>query len=250
MVWAFLVCRCKVFGDTLKTQQVKCHTFFLCYAYKKKNTMERIKKQVQNAIHLYECQKILALQQQLYELYTNFNQRGGGKFIIDYPDKDQLAECFTLMLKFDWINDPDIRKVWAENGFYCIITYMNKHQNSAMDLAIGAFNLFLHLCIAREYLKPKVSQVLNKAVMLGNPIFKDMYIHNSADYLLDQFMYLAARMLQPLMKIHENILLPEYKRIYDDILQNKTIEEYNKPNAIISKASFIAHVIGSILEDM
>ena len=86
--------------------------------------------------------------------------------------------------------------------------------------------------------------------MLGNPIFKDMYIHNSADYLLDQFMYLAARMLQPLMKIHENILLPEYKRIYDDILQNKTIEEYNKPNAIISKASFIAHVIGSILEDM
>lgn len=212
--------------------------------------MERIKKQVQNAIHLYELQKIPALQQQLYELYTNFNQRGGGKFIIDYPDKDQLAECFTLMLKFDWINDPDIREVWAENGFYCIITYMNKHHKSAMDLAIGAFDLFLHLCIAREHLKPKVSQVLNKAVMLGNPIFKDMYIQNSADYLLDQFIYLAARMLQPLMIVHKNILIPEYKRIYDNILQNKAIEENNKPDAITAKASFIAQIIGSVLEDM
>lgn len=39
MVWAFLVCRCRVFGDTLKTQQVKYHTFFLWYGYKKNNIM-------------------------------------------------------------------------------------------------------------------------------------------------------------------------------------------------------------------
>lgn len=212
--------------------------------------MEKIKEQVQNAIHLYECQNIPDLQQQLYELYTNFNQRGGGKLIIDYPDKDQLTECFTLMLKFDWINNPDICEVWAENGFYCIINYMNKQQKSAMDLTIGALDLFLHLCVAREYLKPKVSQILNKAVMYGNPVFKDTYIHNSADYLLDQFMYLAARMLQSLMKVHENILLPKYKRIYDNILQNKAIEECCEPNAIMKKATFIAHVIGSVLEDM
>ena len=73
--------------------------------------MEIIKRQVQNAIHLYERQNILALQQQLYKLYSNFNQIGGGKLIINYPNKDQLAECFTMMLKFDWMNDNDVREV-------------------------------------------------------------------------------------------------------------------------------------------
>lgn len=44
MVWAFLVCRCRVFGDALKTQQVKYHTFFLWYGYKKKKNMQSIIK--------------------------------------------------------------------------------------------------------------------------------------------------------------------------------------------------------------
>lgn len=174
--------------------------------------MERIKRQVQNAIQLYERQDITALQQQLYELYSNFNQIGGGKLIINYPNKDQLAECFTMMLRFDWINDNDIREVWAENGFYCIIEYLNKQANTPIDTAVGALNLFLHLCVARKDLKPKVQEVLNKAVMLMNPVFKDHYINNSADYLIDQFLYLSAKMIQPLMKIHGDILQGSYKR--------------------------------------
>ena len=231
------------------TQQ-ESTTLSFCGMATKREIMERVKQQVQNALQLYEKQNIPALQQQLYELYLNFNQKGGGKFITDYPAKEQLAECFTMMLRFDWMNDNEIREVWAENGFYCIIKYLNKQNNSPIDAAVGALNLFIRLCVAREDLKPKVSQVLNKAVMLGNPIFKDMYIHNSADYLLDQFMYLAARMLQPLMIVHKNILIPEYKRIFDNTLQNKAIEKNNKPDAIIAKASFIAQIIGSILEDM
>lgn len=38
MVWAFLVCRCRVFGDTLKTQQVKFTPFF-CGMTTKSTTM-------------------------------------------------------------------------------------------------------------------------------------------------------------------------------------------------------------------
>lgn len=212
--------------------------------------MEKIKRQVQNAIHLYECQNIPALQQQLYELYSNFNQIGGGKLIVNYPNKDQLAECFTMMLRFDWMNDNDIREVWAENGFYCIIEYLNKQANSHIDKAVGALDLFLHLCVAREDLKPKVQQVLNKAVVLMNPIFKDHYINNSADYLIDQFLYLSAKMIQPLMKIHGNILQENYKKEYDNILLNMDIEQYCTPNSIIEKASFIAAVIGAVLDDM
>lgn len=212
--------------------------------------MERIKRQVQSAIHLYECQNIPALQQQLYELYSNFNQIGGGKLIVNYPNKDQLAECFTMMLQFDWLNDNDIREIWAENGFYCIVEYLNKQANYPTDKAVGAFDLFLHLCVAREYLKPKVQQVLNKAVMLMNPIFKDHYINNSADYLVDQFLYLSAKMIQPLVKMHGNILQGNYKKEYDNILSNRDIEQCCNPNSIIEKASFIANVIGSLLEDM
>lgn len=117
--------------------------------------MERIKRQVQNAIHLYERQDIPALQQQLYELYSNFNQIGGGKLIINYPNKDQLAECFTMMLRFDWMNDNDIREVWAESGFYCIIEYMNKQANTPIDMAVGALNLFCIYVWRESTLNPK-----------------------------------------------------------------------------------------------
>lgn len=208
------------------------------------------KKQVQKAIHLYECQNIPALQQQLYELYSNFNQIGGGKLIVNYPNKDQLAECFTMMLRFDWMNDNDIREVWAENGFYCIIEYLNRQASSPIDKVVGALNLFLHLCVAREHLRPKVQAILNKAVMLMNPIFKDHYINNSADYLIDQFLYLSAVMIQPMMKMQGNILQGNYKKEYDNILLNRDIEQCCKPNSIIEKASFVADVIGSVLEDM
>ena len=155
-----------------------------------------------------------------------------------------------MMLRFDWMNYNDIREVWAENGFYCIIEYLNKQANSPIDKAVGALNLFLHLCVAREHLKPKVQEVLNKAVILMNPIFKDHYINNNADYLIDQFLYLSAKMIQPLMKIHNNILQENYKKEYDNILLNMDIEQRCTPNSIIEKASFIASVIGTVLEDM
>ncbi len=212
--------------------------------------MEKIKRQVQNALHLYECPNIPALQQQLYELYSNFNQIGGGKLIINYPNKDELAECFTLMLRFDWMYDNDIREVWAENGFYCIIEYLTKQANSLIDASAGSLDLFLHLCVARGNLKPKVQEVLNKAVMLMHPLFKDHYINNSADYLIDQFLYLSATMIRPLMKIHGDILQGEEKKIYDRILRNREIEQLCTPDSILEKASFISSVIGYVLENM
>lgn len=83
--------------------------------------MEKIKRQVKNALHYYNEGNTDALQQQLYELYSNFNIVDSGKYTLNYHNKDELAECFTLMLKYDWINGSDIREVCAEDGFYCII---------------------------------------------------------------------------------------------------------------------------------
>lgn len=57
-------------------------------------------------------------------------------------------------------------------------------------------------------------------------------------------------MVQPLMKIHGDILQGSYKKKYDNILLNRDIEQCCKPNSIIEKASFIAAVIGTVLEDI
>ena len=57
-------------------------------------------------------------------------------------------------------------------------------------------------------------------------------------------------MIQPLMKIHGDILQGSYKKEYDNILLNRDIEQCCKPNSIIEKASFITNVIGSVLIEM
>jgi hypothetical protein len=62
----------------------------------------------------------------------NFNQRGSGSLIIDFPNKIKLGECFVLMLQYDWTGDKEIREVWAENAFFCIIDdYIRKLETPA-----------------------------------------------------------------------------------------------------------------------
>ena len=107
--------------------------------------MEKVKQQVNNVLRAYNERNTSVLQQQLYELYLNFNKAGGGKYIVSYPNKDELAECFTLMLRFDWINDTDIREVWAENGFYCIIEYITGLPITPFERATAGLDLFIHL---------------------------------------------------------------------------------------------------------
>lgn len=212
--------------------------------------MNEIKKQVQNVLHFYSVENISALQQHLYVLYLNFNKVGGGKYIINYPNKDELAECFTLMLKYDWINDNDIREVWAENGFYCIIEYLTVQANTPIDKATAGLDLFILLCEAREFIKPKIQNILNKAVILRNPIFQDHYINNNADCLINQILYLSAKLTGPLLSINQNILQDNYKIIYNTILSNEDVEKQSSPYHILEKAKFISTVIGSILNDM
>lgn len=212
--------------------------------------MERIKKQVQNAIHLYQVQNIPALQQQLYELYLNFNKFGGGKYILSYPNKDELGECFTLMLRYDWIKDDEIREVWAENGFYCIIEYITTQANTPLEKATAGLDLFIHLWEARELLKPKIQNILNKAVVLRNPIFQDHFIYNNANRLIEQFLYLSAMFVKPLLLVNPNFLSNNYRKIYNEIISNTQIETQSSPHHIFEKAKFISRVIEAVLTDM
>ncbi len=212
--------------------------------------MEKIKRQVNNALHYYNEKNTYALQQQLYELYLNFNRVGGGKYIINYPNKDELAECFTMMLRYDWINDRDIREVWAENGFYCIIEYITEHARTPLEKATAGLDLFIHLCEAKDALNTKIQSILNRAIVLRNPIFQDHYLNNNACYLIDQFLYLSAKLARPLLLINQDFLSNNYRNEFNRILANESIEKQSSPYHILEKAKFISAVIEAVLKDM
>lgn len=211
-------------------------------------TTGEIMLQVQNAIRLYEQNKIPALQQQLYELYMNFNKPGNGYLITTYPQKEQLAECFTMMHRFDWTQDSDIREVWAENGFYCLIEYIT-HIYSQDDLIIGGFDLFLHLYYCKESLKYKIDQILFKASLLNEPTFDDIDYTNEAEYLIEQFLFLSAQIIRPIVIKNNKILTDDIKTYYYSLLSREDLYTLS-PTKILSKAKFISRIIGSILNDM
>ena len=88
------------------------------------SSSESLKSQVDTAIHLFERGNIPVLQQKLFEIYSGMNKPGGGIQIVNFDQKDKLGEIFTLCLRFDWMDDSDIREVWAEDGFCLTLAVM------------------------------------------------------------------------------------------------------------------------------
>lgn len=209
---------------------------------------QKLKIQVGKAINLYESNDVVALQQQLYEIYLNFNKPGGGKEIVNYPQKEQLGECFTLMIRFDWTKDTDILEVWAENGLYCIIDFINNiHTNQ--EQVIGAFDLFLHIYYGKRYLINKIDNLLVKAKVKNNINFNSEDYKLGAEYVIDQLFFLSAQIIKPLVLSQKEILRGDALLSFQKILDRK--EFYTiRPEVMFQKAQFIAQVIESILNDM
>ena len=207
-----------------------------------------IKPMVDSSINAFENGNIALLQNELFQLVSNFNKPGSGKLITGFAEKDRLAECFTLCLQYDWMNDSDIREVWAENGFYCIVDYLASHWNNKQDLIAASLNLFLLLHYGKESLKPKINDILRKAKMVGNPIFSNDDYRNDAEYLIREFQFFAATLLSPIAKTH-NIFSASVKPAFE---RAKTDFEFASvsPVDIMQKMKFIASVIESILNDM
>ena len=131
-----------------------------------------IKPMVDSSINAFENGNIALLQNELFQLVSNFNKPGCGKLITGFAEKDRLAECFTLCLQYDWMNDSDIREVWAENGFYCIVDYLTSHWNNKQDLIAASLNLFLLLHQGKESLKPKIKLRLCVTVIKEKELIK------------------------------------------------------------------------------
>ena len=207
-----------------------------------------IKPMVDASIRAFESGNVALLQHELFLLVSNFNKPGSGRLITDFDEKDRLAECFTLCLQYDWMNDSDIREVWAENGFYCIADYLSTHWNNKQDLLAGSLDFFLLLHYGRNSIRPKIANILQKAKVVGNPIFSTEDYIGGAEYLIREFMFFTATLVSPIARSH-NIFTPDVKPAYDYAKSDFVFADIS-PIAIINKIKFIASVIESILNDM
>lgn len=199
---------------------------------------------------------IRALQDALYELYTFFNKPGGGKLITSFPNKHKLGECFTFMLEYDWMNDPDIREVWAEDGFYCFVNMIATEENATqMTQTEHMLSMLILLHLGGKSLKPKIQDILNKSEYRPESLFFDAEDYsNGAEYVIEQFAFLSAMgarslIMQTPQIIHFfSIKYPGFKKFFEDTLGHEEFFQLD-PTKVFGKAKFISSVIESILKD-
>ena len=221
----------------------------------KLNPQTSIDTLVNECLQLETKGNIDKLQDSLYRLYTFFNRPGGGQLIINYPRKDNLALCFAFMLHYDWIHDSDIREVWAEDGFYCIIEHI-EHQPHGMQGQIEAMIiLFVLLCVGRKSLKPKAQNIISRAKFdSANRVFHEDDFIKGSDNVIDQFSLLAVsgvRGMGPQGAAVMSKICEKYNgyQFFQDTISRRDLMKYDVMD-VMNKAKFISRIIGSILTDM
>lgn len=157
---------------------------------------ESLKPYVDKAISTFETGNIAQLQNDLFQFASLLNKPGSGKLITGFPQKDRLCEVFNLCLLYDWMNDSDIREVWAENAFYCIAEYF-KVAKTNQDYFAAALDLFLTCSYGRDSLKTKFDDVLYKARIHPRHciIFTQEEYNGGADYLIREFAFFSATII-------------------------------------------------------
>lgn len=222
--------------------------------YSTPNNLPQMEYFVKQSIHYESKGSIIELKNSLFQLFRLISKPGTGKNILHYKDKDELALCFAFMLQYDWIQDPDIREVWAENGFYCIISYWHQASNAPYAMLI----LFILLCVGRESLKPKVQDILNTSRVYGPRFhFNTEDYRLGAQHVIDQFARFAVMGIK-YSYLYDDFhktekLLAKYNGIqyFTEILKRKDLEKYDlmEYDDVIFKADVVKDNIGSILMD-
>lgn len=198
--------------------------------------------------------QVAELQNCLFQLYSQFNKPGAGEKITNYPEKENLALCFAFMLHYDWEHDSDIREVWAENGFYCIMEHIDNQQYGEQGQAEAMIILFTLLCVGRDSLKPKIQDILNKAEIQCNPIFHNDDYRIGAQNVIDQISLLAISGIRAMGASAIPVMSKIVSRYNGASFFNATAKrtdlmKYDVMD-VVAKARFIRDVIGSILRSM
>ena len=222
------------------------------------------KKNVSSISQLYEIEalvkkiqyleasgKIPELQDTLFRLYSYFTVPGSGQLIVNYPDKLELGLCFAFLLKYDWEHNPNIREVWAEDGFYCFMNYLDNQRGDRQGQAQGFLLYFAMLCVGRESLKPKIQDILNKAIMMGNPLFHPDDYRIGAQNIIDQISFLCVNGMRDMGQENLPTVTKVVERFnglefFEQTIHRADLVKYD-PLHIINKERFIAKVIESVL---
>ena len=204
---------------------------------------------VKKCIHYESEGNIKELQNSLYQL----NALCSGKNILNYKEKDELALCFAFMLQHYWIQDHDIREVWAEDGFYCAISYSQRAANQPYAMLI----LFILLCVGRESLKTKIQDTINTSRLHGPSIYSSDDYRLGAQHVIDQFSRYAVMGIK-YSYLYDNFsqtkkILTKYNGVqyFEEIKERKDLMKYDfeKYDDVLCKADFLKTIIGSILMD-
>ena len=181
------------------------------------SSFTKIKSQIDESLFLSKNGNTFDIQNSLHHLYMNFNQRGSGLLIIDFPNKIKLGECFVLMLKYDWMRDEDIREVWAENAFYCIIDDYRENLETPGNLTILFKLLF--------YENGALNSIINNTRHLKTqPEILKNYLNLFALQLLELLNY-QTKLPKSFMEEYVNIINKEnfetekFAQTSDDVLQ-------------------------------
>jgi hypothetical protein len=213
----------------------------------------QMKSLVTKCLQLETKGNVSELQNCLFQLYSMLNKPGTGKNIVQYVEKDNLALCFAFMLQYDWVNDSDIREVWAEDGLYCIIEHLDHQPHGRQGQAEAMIILFTLLCVGRESLKCKIQDKLDKGKVVGNMIFHSDDYNLGAQHVIDQISLLAVsgiRDLGPAAIPVMNKIVDRYNggRFFESTIKRTDLMKYD-PMEVMLKARFVRDVIGSILKD-
>ena len=212
-----------------------------------------IDRSIQDALD----ENIPQLQNNLYKLYSHFNKPGGGRLITTYPLKQKLGECFIFMLQYDWMHDEDIREVWAEDGFYCLVKAMQtKDPMNKNKQEECMWELLTLLFWGGKSLLNKIKDILTKAQIRNESVFSNKDYSKGAQYVLDQFGFMAAFGARPLLINNPGIFnyfaktYDGFESFFDHILSYKDEFFELDPIDVFAKARFCSDIIGNIINEV
>ena len=170
--------------------------------------------------------------------------------VTTYPEKDRLCEYFTLCLQYDWMNDSDIREVWAEDAFYCITDYYLNDAKTKQDHFAAGLDLLLVLYSGKDGLVTKFNDVLQRAQFhpVHSLLFSPENYNGGAYHLIREFTWFAANEVRPVEAVHPEILKGKLRQEYENALNNKEFQNTSNGNTLL-KMKLLSSIIGSILED-
>lgn len=196
-----------------------------------------------------EEQNIGALQDSLFRLYRNLSHTGGSKYVLNYPQKLDLGECFYLMLKYDWEGNPIIREVWAENAFYCFTEDIQYNIESKKGNLASMLDMFLLLQEAEESLYTSINDVLSRTRYnrAFSATFSSKDYSLGAKYLIRGFKFYTTVFLFPLDQKY-NIISAGLKPAFISASKDRDFN-LNDLRCINQKMLFVYLYIKSLLEN-